>query len=796
MNRLLIGCMILLFGTSLFAQRKHTISGYISDASSGEKLIAASVFDTLSLQGTVSNNYGFYSLTLDRGKVVVEVSYLGHQKIRQEIDLRRDMEINFELETINELETIEIVATAQTAIEKETQMSKIEVPVEQIKKIPALLGEVDVLKTLQLLPGVQSGGEGQSGLYIRGGSPDQNLILLDGVPVYNVSHLLGIFSVFNADAIKNVTLTKGGFPARYGGRLSSVIEINMKDGHKNEFHGEGSIGLISSRLTLEGPIVKDKTSFLISGRRTYWDVVFTPIFERLASGGDDDFSTDLDLYFYDLNAKINHKFNDKHRLYLSLYSGADVFGTSYKDTYEGFTDKLDAGINWGNFVSSLRWNYRINKKLFANTTLTFSDYDLTVGSAFEEEYELNGQDIFSKLEARYISGIKDFGGKMDFDYFPVPNHFIKFGASVTHHTYRPGAIAFEVVDPDFAIDTLFGHENNHSLEYDLYVEDDMKFGALKANIGIHASGFQVDDVFYKSLQPRINLRYLFSNDLSVKASFATMTQYLNLLTSEALALPSDLWVPSTASIHPQESWQAALGFAKTFRSDYEISLEGYYKGMNNVISYKPGESFLTDFIDAFGDTEWETKITQGKGKSYGAELFLQKKKGKTTGWIGYTLSWNWRKFDDINGGDWFPFRYDRRHDLSIVISHQFNKKFSLSGTWIYGTGNAITLPTYKYLQPIAELQYYYEPYFEGLGDKNGYRMTDYHRLDLSIEIKTSPKWGEGNWSFGVYNAYWHKNPYYIFRDDQYDWETGETTTQFREVSILPFIPYISYNFKF
>jgi hypothetical protein len=791
----LLPVILLFLAFSIQAQKKHTISGYISDAASGEKLIAASVFDTLSLKGTTANNYGFYSLTLERGPVVLEVSYLGHKKIQKEINLRKDIELNFDLESINELETIEIVASAQTSIEKETQMSKIEVPVEQIKKIPALLGEVDVLKTLQLLPGVQSGGEGQSGLYIRGGSPDQNLILLDGVPVYNVSHLLGIFSVFNADAIKNVTLTKGGFPARYGGRLSSVVEINMKDGHMNEFHGEGSIGLISSRLTLEGPIIKDKTSFLISGRRTYWDLIFAPIIERAASYEDEDFTTDFDLHFYDLNAKINHRFNDKHRLYLSAYSGADVFGTSYKDTYEGYTDKLDAGIDWGNFVSSLRWNYKMSNKLFANTTLTYSNYDLTVGSAFEEEYKENNETEFNRFQAHYVSGIEDIGGKIDFDYYPAPNHFIKFGLSATHHTYSPGAIAFEVADNEFSLDTLFGHEDDYSIEYDVYIEDDMSFGPLKANIGLHASGFQVDDAFYKSLQPRVNLRYLLRNDLSIKASFATMTQYLNLLTSEALALPSDLWVPSTAAIKPQESWQAALGFAKTFRKDYEISLEGYYKGMNNVISYKPGESFLTDFIDAFGDTEWESKITQGKGQSYGAELFVQKKKGKTTGWIGYTLSWNWRQFDDINGGQKFPFRYDRRHDLSFVLSHQFNDKFTLSGTWVYGTGNAITLPTYQYLQPKTN-QYYWNPYFEGLGEKNGYRMTDYHRLDISLEIKTNPKWGEGTWSFGVYNAYWHRNPYFVIRDDDYDWETGESTVKFKEISILPFIPHIAYNFKF
>ena len=784
--------VILVFLSIPLLGQRYTISGYISSAGSGEKLIAASVFDSKSLEGTVSNTYGFYSISLERGKVNLEVSYLGHKKIVREIDLRKDIEINFDLENITELDMIEIIAERQAKIEQETQMSKIEVPVDQIRKIPALLGEVDVLKTIQLLPGVQSGGEGQTGLYIRGGSPDQNLILLDGVPIYNVSHFLGIFSVFNADAIKTVTLTKGGFPARYGGRLSSVLEINMKDGHMNEFHGQGSIGAISSKLSLEGPIIKDKTSFIVSGRRTYWDLIFLKLIPALNPEITFD-DTDIDLFFYDVNAKINHKFNDDHRLYLSYYQGSDEFSTSYRDTYDGFIDRFKFGLDWGNFVSSLRWNYRMSNKLFANTTLTYSDYDLDIISLIEEHFD----DEFYKYSAAYLSGIRDFGAKIDFDYVPQPNHYIKFGVGATHHTYTPGALTLELEDSEFQLDTLLGHRPAYSMEYDIYVEDEMKFGALKANLGLHASAFKVDDAFYTSLQPRINLRYLLSNDIALKGSFATMSQYLNLLTSEALALPSDLWVPSTAAIKPQESWQAAVGIAKSFGSEIEVSIEGYYKSMDNVISYLPGENFLTSFEEeVLGETKWEGKITQGSGESYGAEVFIQKKQGRTTGWIGYTLSWNWRQFDEINGGKRFPYRYDRRHDISFVLSHELSERWSASASWVYGTGNAVTLPTYQYPTPSG--QHYYGGFdsFEGLGEKNAFRMSDYHRLDLSFEYRKPKKWGESAWIFSIYNAYIHNNPYFIIPDYEYDPQSGEYRQSFQEVSILPIIPTISYSFKF
>lgn len=768
--------------------QSFTISGYIEDQASGEKLIAANVYDSFSGAGAVTNTYGFFSLTLPADSVALSFSYIGYQSQEERFVLSENRTLNVSLSPYVELATVEVTAERSERIEERTQMSRMEVPVEQIKRIPALLGEVDVLKALQLLPGVQSGGEGQNGLYVRGGSPDQNLVLLDGVPVYNVSHLLGIFSVFNADAIKNVTLTKGGFPARYGGRLSSVLEINMKEGNLQEWHGEGSVGLISSKLTLQGPIQKGKTSFLISGRRTYADLIFKPIIK--ASTPPDE-TIDVGLYFYDLNAKIQHKINDKHRIFLSAYTGSDVFSNRYADEFGAFS----GGIDWGNLISAARWNWQISPKLFANTTLTYSKYEIDI-NAGSENFNVDGPD--EKFSALYISGIEDVGGKIDFDFIPNPNHYVRFGGGWTNHTYRPGALNFNLTDgEDFNLDTLIGSQNSYSNELFLYAEDDFTLGPLKINAGIHASAFAVEDEFYTSVQPRLGLRYLLDNDLAIKAGFSTMTQYINLLTSEALSLPTDLWVPSTARIKPQQSWQVALGVAKTINEAYELSVEGYYKEMQNVISFREGASFL------FGlENDWQSKVTQGDGEAYGLEFFFQKKRGRTTGWIGYTLSWNYRQFDEINSGRRYPFRYDRRHDISVVVNHDFSEKIGLSAAWVYGTGNAITLNTITYPTDVYG-GFGGSPYFNEIetgGEKNAFRMTDFHRLDLSVEFrKQKPKW-ERKWVIGVYNAYYHRNPYYVIADTEFVRDSqGNIVNEkrvFKEISILPIIPSVSYQFKF
>ena len=788
----------------LFAQKSVVVSGYIEDGASGEKLISAIVYAPQLGIGEETNNYGFFSLNLPKGEQKLTVSYAGYQPLELNFVLRNDTSIIFRLKSI-ELETVTISAKKQDRIENKVQMSQVTVPIEQIKKLPALLGEVDVLKALQLLPGVKSGGEGQNGLYVRGGSPDQNLIMLDGVPLYNVSHIGGFVSVFNGDAIRNVTLTKGGFPARFGGRLSSVIEIDMKEGNLKEFHGEGGIGTLSSRMTYEGPIVKDKASFMISGRRTYIDLLARPIIKSVQrkqnkqDGTNNDLGLRLD--FYDLNAKVNYKINDKHRIYLSAYTGDDGLNLYYKEQRKSSSDysTTEGGTNWGNLTTAFRWNYAISNKLFMNTTLTYSRFQFNVNTSLDEKRDTQ----LTYASVKYRSGIRDFAGKVDFDYSLSNTHRLRFGGGVTHHSYNPGALQVKVKSEDSKIDTALGNVKTlRSAEPYVYIEDDIQLGAFKANIGLHASAFSVGSKTYSSVQPRIGLNYLLKNDIAIKASFATMYQYINLLTNEGFGLPTDLWVPSTDRIKPQASWQVALGVAKTIKEEYEISVEGYYKGMNNVISYREGSSFL-----GF-DTDWQDKVTQGKGNSYGGEVFLQKKEGRTTGWIGYTLAWTNRQFANenpdlaINSGRWFPFKYDRRHDLSLVVTHQFSKRFTLSGVWVYGTGNAVSLPEtvfYGPSDPLNRYNYFYNPKYEITGDKNAFRMPAYHRLDVNFAFSKKKKHWTRTWNFGAYNAYSRANPYTIFLDSKKIQDNqGKTryVPAFRQFSFLPIVPYATWGFKF
>jgi hypothetical protein len=770
---------------------QSTLSGYLTDAATGEPLLAANVIELKTGRGAVANTYGFYSLTLpaDLDTARLRYSYIGYASVDTTVTVVADRTLSVSFRAAIDLATVEVSSDRGERIEQRIQMSTIEVPVGQLKRVPALLGEVDVLKSLQLLPGVQSGGEGTTGLYVRGGSPDQNLVLLDGVPVYNVSHALGIFSVFNADALRNVSLIKGGFPARYGGRLSSVLNINMKEGNLKEWEGEGSLGLISSKLTLSGPIRKEQTSVLVSARRTYADLIAGPL---IKSGQPNDEDTDLGLYFYDLNGKLQHKLNERNRLFLSFYAGSDVFSTrttEAEETYGGGTD-------WGNIISAARWNWQVGPKLFLNTTATYSRYRINVDNENSDATEV--------YRSRYFSGIDDVGAKVDADYIASATHYFRFGTGYTHHTYRPGAVSLlSAVDEQVELDTLIGNRPTDSHELYAYVEDDIRLGRLGVNVGVHLSGFVVDGQRYGSLQPRLGLRYLIGEALSLKASYSRMQQYINLLTSEALSLPTDLWVPSTARIRPQQSWQVAAGAARTFADDYEISLEGFYKRMDNVVSFREGASFLLGL-----ENDWEEKVTQGEGEVYGAELFVQRKRGRLTGWVGYTLSWNWRQFDELNSGRRFPFRYDRRHDLSVVANYDLSEKVQFSGAFVYGTGNAVTIPVYGYQVNTptgGQIDgFVSRPVIETAPEKNSFRMSNYHRLDLSASFRKQKRWGERSWVVGVYNAYWHRNPYYITVDRPLVCvDTSPTSTScspgpkvVEERSILPLIPSVAYNFKF
>lgn len=773
--------LVLLLSTLAHAQ-KYTISGTIKDAASGEYLIGASIYSIHSREGTTANNYGFYSITLARDSIQLNISYVGYEQQIVSFLLSKDTTINFALTSGTTLQEVVISGTAEDQIQETTRMGTIDVPLEQIKSMPALLGEVDVLKVLQLLPGVQSGAEGSSGLYVRGGGPDQNLILLDGVPVYNASHLFGFVSVFNADAINHVELVKGGFPARYGGRLSSVIDIRMKEGNSKKLQGEGSVGLIASRLTIEGP-VNDKTSFIVSGRRTYIDFLARPLIEISTKGEETG-----GYYFYDLNGKVNHRFNDRNTLYLSMYSGDDkAYARSrYTDTHfpETTTSENEFKLRWGNLTTALRWNWIINKKLFTNVTATYSRYRFGVYVDQNESTTNSGVTETDYFHTAYVSGIRDFALKADFDYMPSPDHYIRFGVQAIDHLFTPGVLSVRSTE---VADTTLGATKTYAKEYFAYAEDDfMITDKLKINAGVHASAFAVDSKLYYSFQPRLAGRYLLTRDLSLKASYAQMAQYIHLLTNVGIGLPTDLWVPATATVAPERSYISSAGLAYNLNNTYEITLEGYYKKMHGLIEYKEGANYLNI------ESDWQTKVETGRGESYGAEVFFQKKTGQLSGWIGYTLSWTNRTFPNINFGKTFPYRYDRRHDVEIAAAYDWkeNRKFAL--TWVYGTGAAVTLPQSSYARHHDDPQFYGNndgiQYYDG---RNGYRMRAYHRLDLSYTTTKKKKWGERSWVIGLYNVYSRRNPFFL--DIGYD-EDGNK--KFIQYSLFPFIPSIAYRFKF
>ena len=771
------------------AQSRFTISGFVSDSSSGEALIGASVYDARTLNGTTSNVYGFYSLTLPADTILLTVSYVGYTKFERTLRPFANISLNIPLSPSIHLKAVEVIATGTERIEERSQMSTITLPIEEVKALPMLLGERDILKAVQLLPGVQSGAEGTSGLYVRGGGPEQNLILLDGVPVYNASHLFGFFSVFNPDAVNSVQLIKGGFPARYGGRLSSVLDIRMKEGNVNEFRGQATIGLVASKLTLEGPVQKGKSSFIISGRRTYIDLLAQPIIKAVSQQFEGvKFSTGY--YFYDLNAKFNHRFSTRSRLFVSSYLGNDKAYTRIEENYVSnqteVTNKWSAALAWGNITTAVRWNYELSSKAFMNVTGTHSRYRFNVGQEYESVYKSASQTTKEGFSYEYISGIYDWGVAIDLDYLPNPNHFVKVGIGETYHTFTPGVNTVKVTDIGTNLDTSFGASRIYAHQLFAYAEDDIRLGyRFKVNAGVRLSGFLVKNQTYAFVEPRISGRYLITDTWSAKASFSTMAQYIHLLTNASIGLPTDLWVPVTDTIRPMHSSQVALGLARTINNTYEVSVEGYYKTMNNLIEYKEGASFFSVGND------WQTKVESGKGWAYGAEVFIQKKTGMTKGWIGYTLSWSMRQFENLNFGESFPYKYDRRHDISVVITHKFSERTDVGMVWVYGTGNAITLPITRYEGSLQPPYFEYIPTIEYFAKRNDFRMRSYHRLDVSINRHKQKKRGMRTWSYGFYNAYSRRNPFYVYVGHDHS-----GNRQLKQVSLFPIIPFFSWTFEF
>lgn len=777
-----------MLGVSGFAQEKFTLSGTLKDGGSGEDLIGARIV-VVELPGTgaITNAYGFYSLTLPAGTYTIRYKSLGFVQGEFTIELTQDIRKDIELEPEGKTLT-KVDVTAQKLDEnvRSAEMGVDKLSMSDIENIPVLFGEKDPLKTIQLLPGVKSAGEGNSGFYVRGGGADQNLILLDGAPVYNASHLLGFFSVFNSDALKDIKLYKGGAPAQFGGRLSSVLDIKMKEGNLKKFSASGGIGLISSKLTLEAPIVKDKGSFIVSGRRTYAD-----LFLKLSK---DTNAQNSILYFYDLNAKANYRLGKKDRIFLSGYFGRDKFG---------FADQF--GFDWGNSTATVRWNHIYNDKLFGNTSFIFSNYNYKIkfGSG-DETFELGSE-------------IQDFNLMKDMDWFINENHTLSFGFNVIHHTFKPGEI--ETGDGiDFVITDL---PNTYSLESAVYVSNEHKIGKRITLIyGLRGSNFtqlgndnilftfnengQISDIdstekwkpvqTYWGLSPRVSSNFMLNEKSSIKAGYARTFQYLHLISNSTSSTPTDIWLPSSVNIKPQVADQYSIGyFQNFFDNQLEFSTELYYKNMQNVIDYRDGaEVTLNPTV--------EGELLYGRGRAYGGEILLKKRRGKFTGWVSYTISRTEKIFTEINDSSWFPARQDRIHDVSIVGMYNINDQFTVSASWVYYTGNAVTFPSGKYEIDGEVVNYYSE--------RNGYRMPDYHRLDLGMtfyhkkfkeikdpdtgEMKQVPKKWLSSWNLSVYNAYARENAYTItFRENA---DTGETEAV--QLALFKIIPSITYNFKF
>ena len=767
-----------------FAQKKYTISGFVKDVQNGETLIGATITVKGSTKGISTNQFGFYSLTLLEGNYVLICSYAGYQPRAAEIKLASDQQLNFDMTVKGALEEVVISSKKRDVNVKNAQMGKFVLPIEQIKAVPAFLGEVDLLKTIQLLPGVRNAGEGSAGIYVRGGGPDQNLILLDDAIVYNTGHLFGFFSIFNSDAIKNVSLIKGGMPAQYGGRLSSVLDIAMKEGNDKKLQVDGGIGLIASRISIQGPIKKDKASFIISARRTYIDALSKPFIKKSSEFYGSGY------YFYDLNAKMNYRLSEKDRLYISGYFGRDVF-----DFVNG-KRSLDINIPWGNATGTIRYNHIFNKRLFGNTTAVFNNYNFSFNAA---------QNNFN---IKLASGIRDLSLKQDFDLYPFTGHKVKFGGFYTYHTFTPSVVSGA---QDSVVFKPQNAQKKYAHEAALYVQDDWEINdKLKMNVGLRYSWFQQIGPFkiydtdvdgnrkdstvydsgqpiqtYGGLEPRLTLRYALDDETSVKGSVTKNFQYIHLVSNAGTTLPTDLWVPSTYKVKPQISWLYAAGLFKNFKDNmYETSVEFYYKDMKNQIEYEEGYT-----PNSLEDTE--NSFTFGKGWSYGTELFVNKTKGRLTGWIGYSLSWTWRKFPQLNFGEKYPAKYDRRNDLSIVGLYELNKRWKLSASFVYGSGNAATLPQrFYFINGLLTQEY---------SRINEYRLPSYHRLDFSAI--NSPKRNETHktkieWVFSIYNVYSRKNPYFIYFDQTGSLADGNLQVQAKQVSLFPIIPAVTLNFKF
>jgi hypothetical protein len=765
-RKTIIIILFFLFSTTLLlAQSKYTVSGTVKEKSSGETLIGASVVVVEKpTVGVITNTYGFYSLSLPQGNYTLRFSYVGYSPELIPIKLESNVTLNIDLS--DDVVLQEVVISSKRSDDNLTtpSMGTDVLDMKAAAKIPVVFGEKDLVKTIQLMPGIKSNGEGSNGFSVRGGTTDQNLILLDEAPVYNASHLLGVFSTFNSDAIKDATIIKGNSPAHFGGRLSSVLDVKMKEGNNREYQVSGGIGLISSRLTVEGPIQKEKSSFIISGRRTYAD-----LFAKLSS----DFN-DVQLYFYDLNAKANFAINSKNKLFFSGYFGKDVLGVSNL-----------LGSKWGNSTGTLRWNSFLSSKLFSNTSFIYSNYNFNVG------FKSDGSEI------DFNSNIKDLNLKQDFAFYPNSNNTIRFGFNIIHHTITPTKAE--------GTDIVSDKKSRKGLENALYVSNSYEASEkINFDYGLRFSFYNIlgGDTYnvyengeliqsieldkgkigktYYNLEPRVSMNYMVSNTASLKIGYARNTQSLHLMSNSTSGSPTDRWIGNSYNIKPEIADQVSLGFSKNFNDNaFELNAETYYKTMKHQIDYRDGADINTA-------PDVESELLFGKGRAYGFEILFKKKEGRLTGWIGYTLSKTERKIDGINNGQWYNAKQDRTHDLSIVGIYDLSTRWTLSGTFIYATGNAVTFPTGKYLVN-GMLIYQY-------GSRNADRMPSTHRLDVSLTHERPARRNyQSSWSVGIYNIYGHQNPYSItFKENKHDPQKIDAV----QSSLFRWIPSVTYNFKF
>lgn len=790
--------------------QSYTISGTVTDRETGETLIGVTVLDKHSKKGTLTDANGRFSLTLKKDSVDLQVSYVGYSPLSEQFFLDANRTYHFQL--FHSIELKEVVVTAERVQDvKSSQMSATEMPIEQIKAIPVLFGEADIVKAIQLLPGVQSGNEGSSGMYVRGGGPDENLYLLDGVVLYNVNHMGGFFSAFNTDAVKNVTLYKGSFPARFGGRLSSVLDVTANNGNNQQLHGNLSIGLISAKVSLEGPIVKERTTFNISARRTYADIFMVPIIKAVQERRGESNENDNDKFkagywFYDINAKATHKFSDRSRLFASFYMGSDkVYANVRTSTSLGEDQYLDTKDRWGNILAALRWNFELTPKIFMNATASYTRYTNSLyGGVAKSAAGASAQQ--STITGEYNSGIQDLTVRTDFTYTPNPNHSVRFGAYYTHHWFTPEVIEGHVnyfdqvqMSDTLTVDTSTGVVMTLANEYVLFAEDDWSIGQMvKVNYGLHLSGFQVENSFYPSIQPRLSGRLLLTDDLSLKVGYAYMNQYMHLLSTTGISLPTDLWLPVTDRVKPMKAHQVALGLFYSWSGIADFSVEGYYKHMSNLLEYKDG-------MTLFGSTaNWEDMVVTGDGWAYGVEFLVQRSIGKFTGWIGYTWSRTMHQFNRegnvLNNGKPFPAKYDRRHDVSIVLSYKFNKNIDISATWVFSSGNALTLAMQRYPQASDDPEDYNttqgEQSLSYISSRNNFRMPNYHRLDLGANFHRTFKNPRlhRTISVSVYNVYNRKNPYMLYVSNEKSYQGYGSALM--QLSLFPILPSVAYTFYF